>query len=519
MSRLQFNIKNYLIMSSEIQQYKCYRSYSDPELIKKRDVFEKLTLFFLDKKVHNAATPAFSSLTMALLDPKKSETWLNTWRTILIEESIASSFEQTAASMHKLHRTLDDLHETARMRLEQLFFETAQKQADERIKAFKEGCMLVETEKLVTPSSGNYDSRYTIKIEDLRSGARGGLAEPSKNQLAILRERYRLETLLQQKKEQKKVQKEIDSLHAQFQLMAWISSQGKELSDLTEQEITDEWNAFEEQRLRKKESEVASEAPEIDPEFLKELAADESERKTPVATASVRKAAGKRKPKPRPKPKEVLAVPEKKGENKAVSESVTVGHVLGLKQHQFSLHRRILRWRGAKLDDIPSFTDFDSQLGTWVHHYASYTPKELQYQKWVHEIPMEQILCDPALLKKYSFGYRFCGPDGTKNLTGRCFYAEMTDGNKKVEKGLIRVAVNEHQQIYHIHFQKTGVLAVAHLMQSIPCPKADSFDEKEPPDGAEWQHTSPYGFSREPNGTILITVHEDGTTFRVYPLT
>lgn len=507
-------------MTIKIGQYTGYPNYA--AMAAKLEQFDKHTFSCLTQEAQDQVTKkmrVIRSMKIEDFDPQKLECWLKCWERILVEGSIAVGYQNSAKNLQNKGFKLDDVKPQSQEAMGHYFLEGAQMSAAEKIAKFRTGCMLAEAHLI--PDILRRPQALTLA--DIKPEAykkvmtREGDADKRSNcQRAELRSR------LYHKKTLEEYTDEIRNLHDQIRWLAHLSSQGKEFDTFSQQQIADQWQAFNQKKSHLEDSGV-------DPEFMKELEAEAREQKGTPAKAQNKK----NRPKHRLKAKAVQPAPEQE-KGQTVSSEVTQksGVVpefrpLNLKtkvqgsKRLFSLHRRVKRWRDAKLSEISTFFDFDSQRGAWVQHYAGYTLDELNYQKRVHAIPMECIMNQPALVDKYSFKYKFCGSDGTKNQTGRCFYAEMADRNGKVEMGLIRVASSDRNEIYHIHFHKADTMSIAQLTQPVPCLQKEVSEGKEAPTQAEegeYQHVGAYSLTSGPGDTLVMTIHEDGTSFKIWPV-
>jgi hypothetical protein len=525
-------------MAIKIGQYISYPNCAAWEAVQMQKM-DEITLNSLRHEVRDQVNKSdatgrhiiLTSLTKESFAPEKLQSWLKCWEQYLIEARIADLNQLREENLRFTGLTLCDLTQQARENDGCYFLKLALVDVSKIIARFKTGMM---NTKAMQPSERPIPVKLpVITPEDFIPETRAKITTVNNNEQRRVNIQTKLRNRLDNKNKLKQYNDRIKNVYDQIKWMAELTSLGKELDTLSEQEIADRWDAFTQKKLQQEDR-------GIDPELLKEL---ELEAEAPEQKGPPAKALGKKhRAKLRSNTNAVATTvttgvqPSSDREKAQKVSAVTASainplhlQVMNLNakvrdgQCLYSLHDRCLRWRGAKPSAISTFTDFDSESGHWVLSYAACTTKaQLTYQKRVHAIPMERIMNQPALVDKYSFGYRFCGSDGTKNQTGRCFYAEMTDKSGHVEKGLIRVASGDDGQIYHIHFQKSGTLSLEQLTQSVPCPPKEVSEGKEgSPQAEEGGFESvvgPYNFALGFNDTIVMTIHEDGTTFTLWPV-
>ena len=174
------------------------------------------------------------------------------------------------------------------------------------------------------------------------------------------------------------------------------------------------------------------------------------------------------------------------------------------KKTKYAVHSRVKRWETTDLGKVRGFHP----------NYENLSPKKLLFVKNSHYLAgIEHIINNEKLCEEYSFHYKYSGPDGTKNQTGRGFYGEMSYKGKTFE-GFFHVAIGEDNCMFHAMFEEpTGIISPQTL-----CKKLE-FIEEGGDDG--WEVTIKCAFGVRPEDKAIVMEKgeaKDRVTYYFKPL-
>jgi hypothetical protein len=140
---------------------------------------------------------------------------------------------------------------------------------------------------------------------------------------------------------------------------------------------------------------------------------------------------------------------------------------LFIEENCFALHKRITRWNTCTIGAVKKFKDLRD--GKRITSYAQLPDEAIQTQIIHHKLPGIDKILSIKNITNYSFNYEF---EGHK---GKGFNAQLKRKDHPIENGVIYVAFDEDNIIYHAKFVPIKDVVQFNILGLCPIPKTEVY--------------------------------------------